>query len=77
MTLIGRVKQLLAQQNKMAGQILVSIHQTLTLVSDHETPRSGFGNVGESLDEPFTTESKHPSELAESLCQIDPSAAGC
>ena len=43
----------------------------------HETPRSGLGNVGESLQEPFTTSSKHPSELAESLCQIDPDAAGC
>jgi hypothetical protein len=46
-------------------------------VSGRETPRSGLGNVGESLPEPFTTDSKHPSELAESLCQIDPDAAGC
>lgn len=45
--------------------------------SSQPTPRAGLGNVGESLPPPYTTSSKHPSELAQSLCQIDPSAAGC
>jgi hypothetical protein len=44
---------------------------------DRETPRSGIGNVFNSGDPKDDTDSKHPSDTANTLCDAFPTNEAC